>query len=184
MTWPEISTVIDTQMLKRVTPEAASLIRFEIWSDTTACLERLAKALGAELPQTGKSANAGKMRLVWLEPMTWLVRAPDAQGAKVLASIEEALGADGGACDISGALIRTRITGLAWRTLLTIGGVFDAEAAAFGPGCMAATVIAHAPVRLDVISKTEIDAYTPPSYAPDLFEFWDHAAARLNLQVR
>ncbi len=176
--------MIDTQMLKRVTPEAASLIRFEIWSDTAACQERLAKALGAELPRTGKSGNAGKLRLVWLEPLTWLVRAPDAQGAAVLAKIEEALASDGGACDISGALVRTRITGPAWRTLLTIGGVFDAEADTFGLGCMAATVIAHAPVRLDVISKTEIDAYTPPSYAPDLFEFWDHAAARLNLQAR
>lgn len=175
--------MIDTQMLKRIAPEASRLIRFEIWSDTAACQERLAKALGAELPQTGKSGNAGKLRLVWLEPLTWLVRAPDAQGAAVLAKIEEALGPDGGACDISGALVRKRITGQAWRTLLMIGGVFDAEAAAFVPGCMAATLIAHAPVRLDVISKTEIDAYTPPSYAPDLFEFWDHAAARLNLQV-
>jgi heterotetrameric sarcosine oxidase gamma subunit len=176
--------VIDMQMLKRVTPETGGLIRFEIWSDAPACLDRLAKALGAEFPQTGKSNNAADLRLVWLEPMTWLVRAPEARGAEVLARIEEALGSDGGACDMSGALVRTRITGPAWRTLLTIGGVFDAEADTFGPGCMAATVIAHAPVRLDVISKTEIDAYTPPSYAPDLFEFWDHAAARLNLEVR
>ncbi len=176
--------MIDMQMLKRVAPETGRLIRFEIWSDADASLDRLAKALGAELPQTGKSNNAADLRLVWLEPMTWLVRAPEARGAEVLARIEAALASDGGACDISGALIRTRITGPAWRTLLTIGGVFDAEADTFGPGCMAATVIAHAPVRLDVVSLTEVDAYTPPSYAPDLFEFWDHAAARLNLQVR
>lgn len=164
-------------------PEASSLIRFEIWSDPAKCQTRLAKALGADLPLTGKSKDAGTLRLIWLEPLTWLVRAPQAEGAKTLALIDKALSHDGGACDISGALVRTRVTGTAWRTLLTINGVFDAESEAFGPGCMAATVIAHAPVRIDVISDTALDAYTPPSYAPDLFEFWDHAAARLNLQA-
>ena len=150
--------MIDMQMLKRVAPEAGRLIRFEIWSDAPACLDRLAKALGAELPQTGKSNNAADLRLVWLEPMTWLVRAPEARGAEVLARIEAALASDGGACDISGALVRTRITGPAWRTLLTIGGGFDPEAATFGPGGMSATGFAHAPGWLAVVSLTEVEA--------------------------
>ena len=171
------------QALTLARPGASCLIRFEIWSDPVKCQARLAKALGADLPQTGQSKDAGALRLVWLEPLTWLVHAPEAEGAKTLAAIEKALAEDGGACDISGALVRIRITGAAWRTLLTINGVFDAGAEAFGPGRMAATVIAHAPVRLDVISKTECEAYTPPSYAPDLFEAWEHAAGRLNLQA-
>jgi heterotetrameric sarcosine oxidase gamma subunit len=183
MTRPENAIVTNHQALTLAKPEASSLIRFEIWSDPIKCQARLAKALGTDLPLTGKSKDAGSLRLVWLEPLTWLVRAPEAEGAKTLAAIEKALNQDGGACDISGALVRTRVTGTAWRMLLTINGVFDAESEAFGPGCMAATVIAHAPVRIDVISDTVFDAYTPPSYAPDLFQFWDHAAARLNLQA-
>lgn len=175
--------MIDAQMLRLTSPAAACLIRFEVWSDPEACLERLAKALGAELPKAGRSVTIGKLRLIWLEPMTWLVRGPQTEATERLGAIDAALGQDGGACDISGALVRVQISGPAWRTLLTIGGVFNAEAATFAPGCMAATVIAHAPVRLDVISKTEIEAYTPPSYAPDLMAFWDKAAARLNLEL-
>ena len=171
--------MIDTTKVTLVTPDDSALIRFEVWSDHAAALQRLTKALGASLPEVGKSKDAKTLRLIWLEPNTWMVRSPAAAELVVLGKIETALGQDGAAAQISGALVRRRITGTGWRTLLTIGAMFDAESAAFGPGCYVATLIDHAPVRLDVISDTEVDAYTPPSYAPDLFAFWQHAAQRL-----
>lgn len=161
------------------TPDPSRLLRFEIWSDHEAAQGRLAKVLGGPLPGICKSADLGAARLIWVEQNTWLVRTSPADGDLTLATLTAALGQDGSATDMSGALRRLRISGPAWRTLLTIGAVFDAENPAFGPGCMAGTLIAHSPVRLDVISEDCVDAYTPPSYAPDLFGFWCEAAERL-----
>lgn len=161
------------------TPEPSRLLRIEIWSGHKAAEARLAKALGGSLPGVCKSADLGAARLIWVEQNSWLVRTSPADGDKTLAILTAALGKDGSATDMSGALRRLRIIGPGWRTLLTIGAVFDVENPAFGPGSMAGTLIAHSPVRLDVISEDCVDAYTPPSYAPDLFGFWCEAAERL-----
>ena len=161
------------------TPEPSRLLRFEIWSGHKAAEARLAKALDGPLPGICKSADLGAARLIWVEQNSWLVRTSPADGDKTLATLTAALGKDGSATDISGALRRLRISGPGWRTLLTIGAVFDAESPTFEPGCVAGTIVAHSPVRLDVISADCVDAYTPPSYAPDLFGFWCEAAERL-----
>jgi hypothetical protein len=62
---------------------------------------------------------------------------------------------------------------------MMIGGVFDAESPAFGPDCIAGTVIHHPPVRPDVIDGKTVDAYTPPSYAAELAHHWKVAARRI-----
>lgn len=159
--------------------EPSRLIRFEIWSGHEATQARLAKVMGGALPGVCKSGDLGTARVIWIEQNTWLARTTPGDGDLTLRTLTAALGQDGSATDMSGALRRLRITGPSWRTLLTIGGVFDAENPAFAPGCMAGTIIAHAPVRFDVISADCVDAYTPPSYAPDLFGFWCEAAERL-----
>jgi heterotetrameric sarcosine oxidase gamma subunit len=161
------------------TPEPSRLLRFEIWSGHKAAQARLAKVLGGTLPGVCKSADLGASRVIWVEQNTWLVRTSPADGDQTLATLTAALGKDGSATDMSGALRRLRISGPGWRTLLTIGSVFDAESPAFAPGSMAGTIVAHSPVRYDVISEDCVDAYTPPSYAPDLFGFWCEAAERL-----
>ncbi len=161
------------------TPEPSRLLRFEIWSGHKATQARMAKALGGPVPGVGKSAELGALRLIWVEQNTWLVRTHPADADQTLATLTAALGKDGSATDMSGALRRLRISGPGWRTLLTIGGVFDAENPGFGPGSMAGTIVAHSPVRYDVISEDCVDAYTPPSYASDLFGFWCEAAERL-----
>ncbi len=161
------------------TPEPSRVLRFETWSGHKAAEARLAKAMGGSLPGICKSADLGAARLIWVEQNAWLVRTSPADGDQTLATLTTALGKDGSATDMSGALRRLRISGPSWRTLLTIGGVFDAESPTFGPGSMAGTLIAHSPVRYDVISEDCVDAYTPPSYAPDLFGFWCEAAERL-----
>lgn len=161
------------------TPEPSRLLRFEIWSGHKVAEARLAKALGGSLPGVCKSADLGAARLIWVEQNSWLVRTSPADGDQTLATLTTALGKDGSATDMSGALRRLRISGPSWRTFLTIGGVFDAESPTFGPGSMAGTIVAHSPVRYDVISEDCVDAYTPPSYAPDLLGFWCEAAERL-----
>jgi heterotetrameric sarcosine oxidase gamma subunit len=132
------------------------------------------RRLGLELPTAGKSITLTSARILWWEPKVWLVRGSDLDLADALAD-------DGAAIDISGAFTRLRITGGAWRDLLMIGGVFDAESPAFAPGCIAGTVIHHLPVRLDVVDPQTVDAYTPPSYAAELAHHWETAARRMGV---
>jgi heterotetrameric sarcosine oxidase gamma subunit len=144
------------------------LAQIEIWGDLAAVERRL----GATLPKAGRSITLNAARLMWWEPKVWLVRGSAADLAKVLAE-------DGAAIEVTGAFARLRITGPAWRELLMIGGVFDAESPTFAPDCIAGTVIHHLPVRLDVIDAQTVEAYTPPSYAAELAHHWQAAARRI-----
>jgi hypothetical protein len=60
-----------------------------------------------------------------------------------------------------------------------IGGVFDAEYPAFGPGSTAGTVLHHASVRYDVLDERRVHIFIAPSYARDLLEHLRVAAGRL-----
>jgi len=146
------------------------LVQIEIWGDLAAVERRL----GAPLPKAGRSTPLNAARVMWWEPKVWLVRGSDTDFAEVLAE-------DGATIDVAGAFSRLRITGWAWRELLMIGGVFDAESPAFAPDCIAGTVIHHLPVRLDVIDAQTVDAYTPPSYAAELAHHWDVAVRRIGV---
>ena len=94
----------------------------------------------------------------------------------------EVAGDDGAVTDISGAAVRCAIHGGDWRTLLTYGGVFDAESPTFGPGSVAGTVVEHMAVRFDVITQDQVDAYVAPSYAQDLFGYWARVARGLDVR--
>jgi heterotetrameric sarcosine oxidase gamma subunit len=145
----------------------------ELWGETALVEQRLRLAP----PPPCRASEAEGLRLLWWEPNTWLVRTDPAGAQAVMNRLIEAAGDDGAVTDLSGAFVRFRITGAAWRELLMIGGVFDAESPRFGPGAVAGTVIHHMPVRLDVISEGAVDVYTPPSYAADLEHHWRRSAA-------
>ncbi len=145
-----------------------TLAQIEVWGDLAAVEGRL----GAALPKTGRSATLNGSRVMWWEPKVWLVRGASADLTEVLVD-------DGAAIDVTGAFSRLRITGRAWRELLMIGAVFDAESPTFAPDCIAGTVIHHLPVRLDVIDAQTVEAYTPPSYAAELAHHWEVAARRM-----
>ncbi len=144
------------------------LAQLEVWGDLAAVERRL----GSTRPKAGASVTLNASRVMWWEPKVWLVRGGDIDLAEVLAE-------DGAAIEITGAFARLRITGAAWRELLMIGAVFDAESPTFAPGCIAGTVIHHLPVRLDVVDAQTVDAYTPPSYAAELVHHWKDAARRI-----
>jgi heterotetrameric sarcosine oxidase gamma subunit len=172
--------VIDTALLATFeTGVNERLLTFETWTDSAAFGARFEAAFGATLPAPCRAIGLGVARVLWLEPAVWLLRAPRAEAAALSEKLSTVLGEDGAVTDISGGLVRRRITGPSWRGLLMIGGVFDAESRDFGPGCVAGTVIEHMAVRLDVIDAETVDAYVAPSYAHDLFHFWDRAAARM-----
>ncbi len=151
-----------------------ALLLVEVWGAPCVVESRL----GASLPTPGQALAQTGWRALWWERATWLIRA--AAGEETLAKLSIAVEGEGAVTDVSGAFRRIVLRGPAWRPLLMIGGVFDAESPNFGPGCVAGTVIHHMPVRIDVLSSTTAEAYVPPSYAEALLHHWRGAAGRLS----
>jgi heterotetrameric sarcosine oxidase gamma subunit len=156
-----------------ITPlPAAPLHALEIWSNAAAVAKRFAAATGFPLPATGRSGGTDALRLIRYEPIVWLVEGDASALSNILAD-------DGAMTAIGGGIVRVRLSGKGWRTLLMEGGVFDAESPTFVPGCSAATIIDHVAVRLHVVSEDACDAYVPLSYSAGLIHFWEQAAGSL-----
>ena len=156
-----------------ITPlPAAPLHALEIWSNPGAVAKRFNAATGFALPAMGQSSGTDTLRLIRYEPTVWLVEGD----ASALPTI---LSENGAVTAIGGGVVRIRLSGKGWRTLLMEGGVFDAENPDFTSGCSAATIIDHVNVRLHVLSEDVCDAYVPLSYSKGLFEFWKVAAGNL-----
>ena len=151
---------------------AAPLHVLEVWSNPAAVTKRFAKAFGASLPPLGTSLQLPSLQLIRYEPTVRLVEGE-------IGGLAEVLGSDGSLTAIGGGLVRVRLCGPAWRSLLMEHGVFDAESKAFAPGCSAATVIDNVNVRLLVESADACLAYVPLSYAQDMIHFWTVAAGTL-----
>jgi heterotetrameric sarcosine oxidase gamma subunit len=156
-----------------ITPvPAAPLHALEIWSNARAVAKRFEAATGFALPPTGRSAGTDALRLIRYEPTVWLIEGDASALPAILAE-------DGSLTPIGGGIVRIRLSGKDWRTLLMEGGVFDAENPAFASGCSAATIIDHVAVRLHVVSDDACDAYVPASYSHGLIHFWEHASTTL-----
>ena len=151
---------------------AAPLHVFEIWSNAAAVAKRFEATCGFALPHIGRSGGSDALRLIRFEPTVWLVEGD----ASALSAI---LSDDGAVTAIGGGIVRIRLSGKGWRTLLMEGGVFDAESPTFAAGCSAATIIDHINVRLHVVSDDACDAYVPLSFSQGLLHFWELAARRL-----
>ena len=151
---------------------AAPLHVFEIWSKPSTVASRFEAALGRSLPVLGRALQLPAMRLIRYEPAVWLVDGDPA-------GLAEILGADGSVTAIGGGVVRVRISGAAWRSLLMEGGVFNAESTDFAAGSSATTLIDHVNVRLYVESLDACLAYVPLSYARDMIHFWTVAAKSL-----
>jgi heterotetrameric sarcosine oxidase gamma subunit len=171
-------TALAVRLEVRITPPDG-LFLLEAWGDGAAVSQRIA-ARWAALPTPCGAVSAGAGRLLWWEPAVWLLRTGLEDRPAALAHLTDALADYGAVTEVSGGFRRLRVSGVGWRELLMIGGVFDAEAPRFGPGCVAGTVIHHLPVRLDVVDALTVDAYTPSSYSADLLHHWTVSAARLN----
>lgn len=151
---------------------AAPLHVLETWSKPALVARRFKAAHAAGLPALGSSLQLAGMLLIRYEPAVWLVEGE-------FAGLADIAGSDGSLTAIGGGIVRVRLSGPGWRSLLMEGGVFDAESSDFAPGCSAATVIDHVNVRLFAESDDACLAYVPLSYARDMIHFWTVAAASL-----
>jgi heterotetrameric sarcosine oxidase gamma subunit len=146
----------------------APLHVLELWGDPKAAAKRIAKALGNDLPATGRAQG----NVLRLSPTTWLVTGD-------IAALREALGDGGALASVGGGLVQVRLSGPGWRSLLMEGGLFDAESADFTPDSVATTLIEHVTVTLRVESAHSCLAYVPASHAADLLHFWRLSAGGL-----
>ena len=151
---------------------AAPLHALEIWSNPAEVAARFEAATGFALPPVGRASGSDALRLIRYEPTVWLVEG-DPGGLPAILTDDGALTA------IGGGIVRVRLSGPGWRSLLMEGGVFDAESPAFAPGCSAATLVDHVNLRLHVMSDDVCIAYVPQSYAADMIHFWETAATTL-----
>jgi heterotetrameric sarcosine oxidase gamma subunit len=151
---------------------AAPLHALEIWSDAQAVATRFATATGFPLPRFGTSGGTEALRLLRYEPTVWMVDGD-------VGPLHDILGEDGAITAIGGGIVRVRLSGTAWRSLLMEGGLFDADSPAFACGCSAATIIDHVAVRLHVVRDDACDAYVPASFSKSLIHFWEQAVDSL-----
>lgn len=151
---------------------AAPLHALEIWGQARAVAERFEATMGFPLPRLGTSGGTDALRLIRYEPTVWLVEGDTT-------ALPAVLGEDGAITAIGGGIVRVRLSGADWRTLLMEGGVFDAESPAFATGASAATIIDHVAVRLHVVSETACDVYVPASFSKGLIHFWEQAVPTL-----
>ncbi|MCO4093021.1 MAG: hypothetical protein HEQ34_13885 [Sphingorhabdus sp.] len=151
---------------------AAPLHVFEIWSNAASVAKRFKATCGFALPHMGRSGGSDALRLIRFEPTVWLVEGDASPLSAILSD-------DGAVTAIGGGIVRIRLSGKGWRTLLMEGGVFDAESPTFTAGCSAATIIDHVNVRLHVVSDDACDAYVPLSFSKGLLHFWEQAAGSL-----
>lgn len=161
-----------------IEPAAAEvLLAVEIWEEVDAVSADLAGLVGP-LPSACRAVSSGAVRVLWWEPLTWLVCAPMRMRDGLAEALSAALSGRGEVTDVSGGLRRIRVQGRGSRELLMIGGVFDAEHG-FPVGTTAGTVIHHVPVRLDAVDAGTVDAFVAPSFADELLHHWRKAQARL-----
>ena len=151
---------------------AAPLHAFEIWSNPATVAKRFEAVTGFGLPPAGHASGSDALRLIRFEPTVWLVEGDTS-------ALPAVLGEDGALTAISGGIVRVRLSGPDWRSLLMEGGVFDAESSTFVSGCSAATIIDHVNVRIHVETAEACIAYVPLSYAADMIQFWKTAARTL-----
>lgn len=147
------------------TAPAGPIHALDLWD--AAGPERAAAALGFALPAPGRSAGDGQLRALRLKPAVWWL-----DGPLDPAALEQALAGTGAVTAIGGGLVRVRLEGAGWRALLMRDAVFDAEDPAFGPGCCAATLIAHVPVRLHVLAEAVCEVFVPASMAGHVLPGW------------
>ena len=144
----------------------------EIWGNAAAVAERIRTTIGTALPPLGRSSRTASLHLIRFAPPVWLVEGD-------MAPLQAALGGDGSLTAIGGGIVRFRLNGPGWRSLLMEHGVFDAESPEFAPGYSAATLIDHVNVRLLVESDESCLAFVPRSYAHDMLHFWQVASETL-----
>jgi heterotetrameric sarcosine oxidase gamma subunit len=140
-------------------------------------------SLGLELPAPGHAATAGDLTALWLQPDAWLVTAP-AAGEGALLRRAAPLATAAALIDQSHGRATFGIAGAAARAVLAKGCRIDLHPRAFGPGRVAATVVAHLNALLHQTAADAFELTVASTLAVHAFEWLQAAAAEYGYEVR
>jgi len=134
------------------------------------------QALGLELPkQPRTSASWGEIKVLWLSIDQWLILAPRAKVAELLAALDKALeGIHSLAVDVSDMRAVIRLEGEGAREVLMKGCSLDLLSGEYTPGTVRRMRFAEIAALLHVIEDDVFDVYVFRSYADHA---WDYLLA-------
>ncbi|MFF5477508.1 sarcosine oxidase subunit gamma [Streptomyces sp. NPDC012935] len=133
--------------------------------------DRVAKALGAPLPQLCGHTTASDARTIaWLGPDEWLVLS---EGASVATELKEALATDpGSVVDVSANRTTLELSGPSAREVLEKGCALDLHPRAFGPGRAVSTTVGPVAVLLWQVDDEPTYRLFPRSSFADYLARW------------
>jgi sarcosine oxidase subunit gamma len=134
------------------------------------------QALGLELPkQPRTSASWGEIKVLWLSIDQWLILAPRAKVAELLAALDKALeGIHSLAVDVSDMRAVIRLEGEGAREVLMKGCSLDLLSGEYAPGTVRRMRFAEIAALLHVVADDVFDVYVFRSYADHA---WDYLLA-------
>jgi sarcosine oxidase subunit gamma len=143
------------------------------------------QALGIELPKQPRTSTSwGEIKVLWLSIDQWLILAPRAKVAELLASLDTALaGIHSLAVDVSDMRAVIRLEGEGAREVLMKGCSLDLLSGEYGPGTVRRMRFAEIAALLHVVEDDAFDVYVFRSYADHA---WDYllATAREPAKIR
>lgn len=137
---------------------------------------------GLELPGPGLAATAGDVTALWIQPRAWMLVAPQA-GEGALLRRAAPLAAEAALIDQSHGRTTFGIAGGSARAVLAKGCRIDLHPRAFGPGRVAATVVAHIHALLHQTAANAFELTVASSLAAHGFEWLQSAAAEYGCEV-
>ena len=157
---PTVRVIVIEEAVQVAIAPAADVVLLDLWSGDV-------------------DALCGDVARLQDEPRRWWLLGP---GARTTA-IEIAIGDHGALAPIGGGLVRAKLSGPGWRSLLMICGLFDAEDPSFSTGAVVSTMIHHIAVRIAVTSVDSCDVYYTASFAPAMLDHWTKAAGARRVTV-
>jgi len=131
-----------------------------------------------ELPRTPRHKGDGAIAFAWAGPDQWLALAERTTGPAWEQRLREAVGDAAAIIDQSHGRTLIRVAGPRARDTLAKGVLIDLHPNAFGPGCVAGTVISYIGVHFWQIDATPAyELSVAGSFALALLEWLDEAAA-------
>ena len=132
------------------------------------------EALGCPLPAAGGSCAGSAGAVLWLGPGEWLATGPPDAEERMAEALGRALSGHRAAIvDVTDGRVQLRLSGPRVREVLAKGCPLDLHPSAFGPGRVAASLLAQADILLHCLgtegeapADPVFDLYVARSFAP------------------
>ena len=158
--------------MRKVVFGACSIIRIQSWDSAAIAPSAVEDNLAVAWPKKTGAVASGRVDIICVGPMDWLVLAADPDAISRLHQFDTLFqGSTFRATNVSQALIRIQIGGTEVRDLLAKGCSIDLDPPLFPPGRSARTRFAGMPVIVRCVRHSTFELIVTLSYA-DYFLSW------------